>query len=374
MATLNLTRRRVGSAGQFWYDPTPDNRIAAFFQDLLRSFKTARAKMGDKAEPASTSFLLYGPPKTGKNWLAECFCEALKEVLGPEVEFLPRSPADFDLHDPREFKRLLCDAPDKGGLIDSSLRKLTRKKAAVVLFDEIEDAIRSRTTTAGSPWITSASLPLLQGLTKAGRTPPYLFYFINTNRFDEIDEAARSEGRIDDCIMVPPPCRQVREALLRNADKIGLDGSGLAWAAKTIGLSKLSEATAFYTFEELRRSLLRIRSRAITAASSARDVRLSLKRRTSMFENCAQADDVEPSGELIDLIRETAQTEVGPIPAPADGVRGRVVARLFLTLAARGKKRSLAQAFCHRILDDLDQERDGAAYDPNGIWAYAREV
>jgi ATPase family associated with various cellular activities (AAA) len=147
-------------------------------------------------ETRARSAILFGPPGTGKSTLAESVAGALG------WDFVEITPADF---------------LDQGiGLVssraDQIFRQLMELDHCVVLLDEIDELIRSRTSSADplERFFTTTMLPRLARLWKTGR----VIFFVNTNSVSDVDPAVRRSQRFDAAIFVMPPSLESKVAML----------------------------------------------------------------------------------------------------------------------------------------------------------------
>lgn len=89
---------------------------------------------------------------------------------------------------------------------------------AVVFFDEMEELLRTRKGEAGSfeqKFLTTSLLPKLQSLHDRANC----LFFVATNHFQDIDEAAKREGRFDFQIQISPPSYDEKLRMLRDSWK-----------------------------------------------------------------------------------------------------------------------------------------------------------
>jgi SpoVK/Ycf46/Vps4 family AAA+-type ATPase len=133
------------------------------------------------------SAVLYGPPATSKTSLAR----AVAAALGWGVLTIRTS----------EFLRWGEDqASARAGYIFTRLRHL---RNVVIIFDEIEEFVRERSTapTPFSRLLTTTMLPLIQ-LLHENRD---IIFIVTTNYLEAFDEAVRRQGRFDLILLVGPP-------------------------------------------------------------------------------------------------------------------------------------------------------------------------
>ncbi len=209
-------------------EPELDNRIKKAFRGARDPFvgrTVVKGLVADVVKPVLTSpvqrpegissFLLFGPPGTGKTSIVNCLARAL------EWPIITISPSDFLLDGIDAFEA-------RADALFSSMAKLRR---VVILFDECEELFRRRVPT-GSPdvrthgaFITPGMLPRLQAL----RRRNWVIFAIATNADrEDLDPAVLRRGRLDrrQHIAHPQPAVQAQylgdtvESGLRKAEKI----------------------------------------------------------------------------------------------------------------------------------------------------------
>jgi ATPase family associated with various cellular activities (AAA) len=176
------------------------------------------------AEHCIRSCILFGPPGTGKT----SFVKAVAKYLGWAIIIL--DPSDFAA----EGLHLL---PTTIGQIFNDLREA---RDTVIFLDEMEELMRDRRSDnhigQGEPTfeqrlLTTALLPKLQDLHDRAHS----LFFVATNHFSRIDEAARRFGRFDLTLEMLPACfnekcRQIADDLSSLDGFRGADASPLAAA------------------------------------------------------------------------------------------------------------------------------------------------
>jgi hypothetical protein len=147
------------------------------------------------------SFILYGPPGSGKTFLLDKFADALGWPL------ISLSPGDF-------IKKGLELIESTATEIFSDLRNLDH---AVVLFDECDELFRQRPdprqeTEQGArnilSFATASMLPKLQQLHDARK----VIFVLGTNYVRNLDRAVRREGRFDLILLFDRPDPPARKA------------------------------------------------------------------------------------------------------------------------------------------------------------------
>ncbi len=181
------------------------------------------------ADDWARSALLFGPPGTSKTTLIE----AVAGALGwPFVEI---SPAAF-------LNRGIDMVSARADEVFDHLMELDH---AVVLLDEIDELIRSRTGDSDpiERFFTTTMLPRLAKLWKRRA----ILFFVNTNSIGDVDRAVMRSQRFDAAIFVMPPSFQKKTAklhadgvdvdwddgivnkIVETPDAVGLPQQGLAW-------------------------------------------------------------------------------------------------------------------------------------------------
>ncbi len=143
------------------------------------------------------SFLLFGPPRSGKTFLVESLAKALRWPL------LSLDPGNFV---PRAGESV-------GAMMSRVFDDLKQLHDVVVLFDECDELLISREQEFADvrmPLITSALLTRLTSL-KDQRGPIFCFA---TNYYHRVDTAARGVGRFDAVLMFDRPHESARERII----------------------------------------------------------------------------------------------------------------------------------------------------------------
>lgn len=142
--------------------------------------------------------LLYGPPGCGKTYLAK----AVAGELG--AAFLHVSLADvLDMYVGQSERNV------------KELFEVARSSAPCVLFlDELDAIGQKRSLTRNSGTRTTVN-QLLTELDGVGSDNEGVFVLAATNHPWDVDPAMRRPGRLDRTLLVLPPDREAREAILR---------------------------------------------------------------------------------------------------------------------------------------------------------------
>ncbi|WP_235736211.1 ATP-binding protein [Nocardioides alcanivorans] len=210
--------------------------------------------------------LLYGPPGCGKTYLAR----AVAGELG--AAFLHVSLADvLDMYIGQSERNV------------AELFRQARDSAPCVLFlDELDAIGQKRSLTRNSGMRTTVN-QLLTELDGIGSDNDGVFVLAATNHPWDVDPALRRPGRLDRTLLVLPPDRTAREAILRShfakrpVERIDLAGL----AKRTDGLSGADLAHLVDSAAEiaLMESVRTGSARMITMAdvqTALRDVRPSI--------------------------------------------------------------------------------------------------
>jgi SpoVK/Ycf46/Vps4 family AAA+-type ATPase len=142
--------------------------------------------------------LLYGPPGCGKTFLAK----AVAGELG--ASFLHVSLADvLDMYIGQSERNV------------KELFEVARTSAPCVLFLDELDAIGGKRSLNRSSGARTTVNQLLTELDGVGSDNEGVFVLAATNHPWDVDPALRRPGRLDRTLLVLPPDREAREAILR---------------------------------------------------------------------------------------------------------------------------------------------------------------
>jgi ATPase family protein associated with various cellular activities (AAA) len=169
--------------------------------DGLRVLGTARPRFSLAAQPGRDrlprSGIFFGPPGTGKT----TYADKIADYVGWPL--ITVTPADF------AAEGLLLIPTVGRRLFD----RLVELEDTVILFDEMEELLRTRADEGGTfeqRFVTTSFLPSLQDL----REQATCIYLVATNHLDDFDEAARAPRRFDFQLQVGPPSYEEKRRLL----------------------------------------------------------------------------------------------------------------------------------------------------------------
>jgi len=188
-------RDKLALRGSTW---TPDGvwtvgrRLASMFMHP-RALNATDPEIRDPdskliGEHDARSAILYGPPGTGKTTLVQSLAGTLN------WRYVEVQAASF-LSDGMDR------VPARADAIFEALMELDR---CVVLFDEIDELIRSRGEAETDPFgrfLTTSMLPKIAQLWDQRR----ILFFVATNHINKADPAIRRSSRFDAAILVAPP-------------------------------------------------------------------------------------------------------------------------------------------------------------------------
>jgi hypothetical protein len=198
---INMAER--GSSWNLGYG-SDGVQLSCFFVLPLLATPHARPVIGnDPDERLMTSSqgrsaILFGPPGTGKTTMVE----GVASMLGwPFVEL---SPAQFLDH----------GLDQVSSRADQIFRQMMELDRCVVLLDEIDELVKSRTKKAEAweRFFTTTMLPRLARLWEMGK----ILFFANTNDIREVDSAIRRSQRFDAAVLVLPPGEQQKSEWLKD--------------------------------------------------------------------------------------------------------------------------------------------------------------
>lgn len=172
-------------------------RLNESFLEPMRNPEVAKAF----GKSLRGGLLLYGPPGCGKTFMAR----AVAGELG--ASFMTATMTDiFDKYIGETEKNL------------HEIFQAARRAAPAVLFlDEIDAVATKRSTlSGGAAWMRQTVNQLLLELDSMDAQNDGLFVLAATNHPWDIDTALLRPGRLDRMLLVLPPDRPAREAILRH--------------------------------------------------------------------------------------------------------------------------------------------------------------
>ncbi|WP_426300248.1 tetratricopeptide repeat protein [Arthrobacter sp. R-11] len=173
------------------------NRLNESFLEPMRNPEVAKAF----GKSLRGGLLLYGPPGCGKTFMAR----AVAGELG--ASFMTATMTDiFDKYMGETEKNL------------HEIFQAARRAAPAVLFLDEIDAIAAKRSTlsGGAAWMRQTVNQLLLELDSMGAQNDGLFVLAATNHPWDIDSALLRPGRLDRMLLVLPPDRPAREAILKH--------------------------------------------------------------------------------------------------------------------------------------------------------------
>lgn len=205
-----------------------DRITTKIFESYVRTFD-------ETGESRSSAMVLYGPPGTGKTTYADAIAKHLNWLR------VTITPSDF-----------VKEGLEKSEMMARTLfQDLLRLRETVVLFDEIDEMLRSRSSEKPSQiamlqFLIPGMLPKLQGLKQHGEKKGLIF-IIATNYKERLDPAIVRTGRIDDHFAVYPPDSPSRCCILHRM----LRDHGIPGVKGIEDAEILAEVTQGWVYKEL---------------------------------------------------------------------------------------------------------------------------
>ena len=191
-ASGKLTLQRLFYPDYGLAELQPERQSIAVTLERMRAH-VVRVPLKDQYAERLYSTVLHGPPGTGKTTLIEALAATA------EVPLIEVTPGD-----------IVVDGEDRmEARARAVLRALSLLTRTVVMFDEFEQALRSREAQKNLQpsvllFLTSSMLPKLKALYERAKTR-HVAYAMITNELRELDEAAIRSGRFDAQVGVYPP-------------------------------------------------------------------------------------------------------------------------------------------------------------------------
>jgi hypothetical protein len=203
----------------------PDAVLKPAYQLKERFIKPIRraALQGEyfrRPDEDGVSFILYGPPGSGKTFLLKEFAASLGWPL------ISLNPGHF-------IRSGLEMIESTSAKIFADLQALDH---AVILLDECDELFRDRAETEQSArsilsFVTACMLPKLQELHDARR----VIFVLGTNYLRRIDDAVRRPGRFDAILLLDRPDNQARKVIIERQWPAAATGQVATLTNETIG-------------------------------------------------------------------------------------------------------------------------------------------
>lgn len=201
------------------------------FINLLKNPEKAR-KMGLRLP---RGLLLFGPPGTGKTWLAEALAG---ELSIPFIAFAPEQVRSKWYGETETRMRQIIEI-------------IEQNSPAVVFIDEIDTIIPTREGNLGLHEVTQAMLGII--LRWLGDPQRKAIIIAATNRPDRLDPALIRAGRFDRIVPMNFPDTQARLEILRIHTSIYRKVP----LSDDVNLEEIAERTEFFTGAELEELIMR---------------------------------------------------------------------------------------------------------------------
>lgn len=194
------------------HDLDPVDLGARHDQRLQRRLFLMTSDTLHRPERAEYAFVLHGPPGSSKSAVAEAIGNDAWHVR--RETRMPERPPRVVRITPADFTRRGEEGLDFEARF--IFRLLSHSRRVTILFDEIDDLLRSRAVGSDPSFIRlviPGMLNRLQDLRDAAQAQEICF-LLATNYIDQIEPALTRPGRIDGAIPVPYPDSWSRESIL----------------------------------------------------------------------------------------------------------------------------------------------------------------
>lgn len=214
---LDLGDARIGSnATEVWkekvIDPDAILEPAKTIEECIISpiEQAAQRPRGlIRPSPTGVSFILFGPPGSGKTFLVQALATSLGWPL------ISLNPGNFIKNGVEGIEQAAAEV----------FKDIMNLDHCVVLFDECDELFRERRTESGSlrtilTFATASMLPKLQALHSLRR----VIFVVATNYLHNIDDAVRRGGRFSMRVFFDRPDSAARKMLItRELARMGLE-------------------------------------------------------------------------------------------------------------------------------------------------------